>query len=317
MSYRSKAFSAFSTFSALALLPAASAAQSRAPAVALGRAVIAAFEPASEPAVPPVSAAPTAPPAAPAAATGAAATPRSALADAPTPSASDVTRDSGAPLALPNASDPAPKTFVALLKLGSVVGGSGSYSTECKSYGGAVCPSYEDTDYDEKSVAGLGADFLWHLGPKVRMGFGGLFTTPQHDVEGQEFAFGPEIGLFGILEGFFPTSDHFALTVRGQVGGSLLFAGEDHRDAIDEVSRSCADLDKCENSFGPFPGLNLAVGVGVNFRVGESTRLRVDAMTEGYAREIMVTDVASAGAGVKLSTQASGTRGWLMAGVEL
>ena len=322
MAHEKKTFSSLSSILVTFLICGSAAADpSETPAFAVGRAVLAAVEaPAVSATLPPQPATPSAAPSeSVAAAPVAAATPGAFPGGAnPTPPAGHDPMHDAPAMARPGAARKAAyATFVPILKIGSVVGGSGTYATECKSFGGVACGSIQDTEYEEKSVGGLGVDLLWHTSRKLRLGFGGLVSAPKHAIQGEDFAYGPEVQLYGILEGFFPTSDSFALTVRGQLGGSMLIAGEDHRDGIDESNNSCTQFDKCESNYGPFPGVTYGIGFGLNFRVGESTRLRADIIGESYARLVAQTTVSDAGSGVEVTTVASGSRGWLMLGIEL
>lgn len=206
--------------------------------------------------------------------------------------------------------------FVPVLRAGLAGTGKGTSTNECE--GELDCSGDSGTSYEENDSQMLQADFLWHTGPKLRLGFGASYVRPRETVDGTKFALGTEIGLFGVMEGVFPTSDSFALTLRGQVGALLLIPGEDLSKAHEAQRRSCreSDLDQCNTFVGPFVGRTTAVGFGGRFAAGP-VGVRLDTALELYSVQVNRFEATSDGASAAISTKHTGLRSWLLGGIEL
>jgi hypothetical protein len=214
---------------------------------------------------------------------------------------------------------PAPEArpIVPVLKAGYTLSGKGEFSYECS--GNVRCPS-QGEEYKEQSGPGLAADLLFSVSPKLRLGFGALWVmTPNVETDWADYESGAEVSAFGILEGFFQTSPRFAFTARLQLGVLSQFPGDDHQRDIDDLRAGCNELQvaTCSAGLGPFFGVTGGIGGGGAWLLPDGGALRVDLLVQAYAVDDLTLEMADAGSSGELTRTATGSRVWLMAGIEL
>ncbi len=213
---------------------------------------------------------------------------------------------------------------IPVLTLGIVTNGSGKGSYDCKATGLGACSSLPDEDYDEKSSFVLGADLLFRVVPKFRLGFGFFWVptpTIKYKVASSEEESGHQIDTVFVAEGMFPVADTVGIYVRGQVGVTMLIAGNDHQDQIDAVKAACKNGNgsgaSCDTNEGPFFGPTFGLGVGVNVLVGDSVGLRAGLAGQFYSVPYIDSKVSGGGSSVDETVTATGNRGFLLIGLEL
>lgn len=194
-----------------------------------------------------------------------------------------------------------------------VVGGG---TSSCERSGLAPCDS--DEDYDDASPMLLGMDALRHVSRGVRLGLG-LWSVPKSAIKSgnEEFSYGWDTSFLGIFEGVIPVSPSAAITLRFQMGLLLLVAGGELKDEINDIRRACQDLEglSCRTAGGPFPGFTYGGGIG--FVAGnEELRWRIDIASQIYSVDYLNASFSADGAEGEFTYNASGTRGWLLGGVE-
>lgn len=225
----------------------------------------------------------------------------------------------------------AAETLVVVFAFGMVAGGSGDIDYECRESGApdgslVVTPRCLDDaslDYDDESGAGLGLDLLVHLSPSFRLG-GGLLLVPSPEYkldvpfESPSIDSGPELSLAVVVEGIFPVSDAIALVARGQGGALLLLPSEEHEDAIEQHRESCrqSGFDPCVTNEGPFIGPTVSAGGGIAVLLGD-VRLRADLRLQWFSLPFLDFEEAGGGVRTEESYRLSGTRIWIIGGLEL
>lgn len=129
---------------------------------------------------------------------------------------------------------------------------------------GLWCIRGDSRDYDDKSGLVLGADFLGHVAPQVRLGGGVLFApaTSVEDEDGGEGDLGADLSLLGIVEGVFDVGPTTALAIRGFGGVALLLAGDDLEDENADVKEVCRETDVCEFDEGSNAAFTFGVVAG-------------------------------------------------------
>jgi hypothetical protein len=212
--------------------------------------------------------------------------------------------------------------FVFLPRLGFILTGSGEGEVDCS---GTACggASGADNDVDERSVFGLGGDVLYQMSPNLRLGLGLLLvpsTKFETEAENTE-SYGIDLSTSFVVEGIFPVSPTFALTVRGQVGPTLLFAGGDQSDAIAQLERQCSTAKangatKCEVFDGPYLGYSFGLGGGVVFAASNRVRLRADLLYQRLSLPLLGYDVEQPMGTTDARAHLSSGRLWLLPGVE-
>ncbi len=215
-------------------------------------------------------------------------------------------------------SHPRPGTVVPVLRAGMLLAGKGTMRDECSATDGS-CGGTVSADYDDKADFALAADGLYQASRKFRFGLGGLLVTaPAYKLpDGSTFRSGTESSFMGVLEGYFPTSPNFALTLRGSFGAMLLFPGADHQQAIDDAQHSCdGSAANCHVGLGPFIGPTGGVGVGMVIGFSD-VRMRIDLQSQAYSMKIQSLDASAGAEHVSFSETITGSRVWAMAGVEL
>lgn len=215
---------------------------------------------------------------------------------------------------------------IPVFKMGGVIDGGGDIEYDCKESGTPIgtCPSsVPNLDYEDEAGVALGADLLFRAGSGLRLGLGSLvILDPKYKVEFQGFSdeveSGLEASLFGVVEGVFPVSDTVGLTLRGQLGLTALFVGEDHADAIDENRDACdqGGADVCELNEGPLFGPHVGVGFGVLFDVG-SVAFRVELLGQAVRYPLWRSKISEAGTTTEVEQDVVGTRSLLLVGFEL
>lgn len=220
------------------------------------------------------------------------------------------------------------RAVIPILSLGLITNGSGSLKYDCDSSGGAPpCNQISDSDYDEKSDFAIGADLLFRVVPKFRLGLG-LQWIPTPSVESQQFygnndeqKSGHEVDATVVAEGVFPVTDTLGLYVRGQAGVALLFAGGDHEDTIDDLKQACTAASstnvECEANEGPFVGPTFGLGFGVVLLVGDAVNLRAGIAAQLYNIPYIKNKISGGSASYEQTLSADGSRGLLIVGAEL
>jgi hypothetical protein len=214
---------------------------------------------------------------------------------------------------------PAPGRFVGVARAGFMLQGSGQWKTDCSSNAGSCRDSSSQSGYDDGSQTMFGVDALIQTTHTLRLGLGTqLVTDPTYKLSGGEsFHSGTELTAQGVVEFVFPTSARFALTLRGQVGAMLLFAGRDHSDKIKNEQDACSSSEypTCNVFVGPYAGPTAGLGVGTDFRAGK-VGLRLDLVSQFYSLKIGGIKAAAGSERVDIADTVSGRRVWLSAGLE-
>jgi hypothetical protein len=246
--------------------------------------------------------------------------------DAPAPTPAPVAR---APEADQGSTTPgttkAPSSFdtrivIPVLRLGSA-SGSGKIESTCSGNGcGSV--TYGTADTDDQSSGALAADVLFRTTGRLRLGVGGMWLpSPRHLIKFQDgtqtkFESGDELHALGVVEGLFPTSTRFAFTLRAQAGVIVLIPGEDHERIINQEGEKCRGLQTCINKHSGFVGPSFGLSAGILYDVG-GVRLRADFLFQRYSVPLFDEQVGDGTYSASQTTTLSGTRTWLMGGVEL
>jgi hypothetical protein len=214
------------------------------------------------------------------------------------------------------------KAFIPVLSLGLVAAGGGDTEFECEASIGS-CSGFSGNDYDDASTFVIGADFLFKIVPKFRLGLGLMWIpTPSYDFEGSsdETDSGHEFAAVVVGEGVFPVADNVGIYARGQAGVMALVAGNDHADDIDNIKDLCTATvspdTTCDVSEGPFFGSTFGIGGGVMLLVGDSVSLRAGLLLQFYNTQYLSYKLSGGGASVEQTGRASGNRGILMVGAE-
>lgn len=215
---------------------------------------------------------------------------------------------------------------IPVFKMGFTLDGSGDVESECEESGtqtGACDGPTPNFDYEDDSGLALGADLLFRVGSGLRLGLGSLVVLdPKYDLEyggyKQSLESGLEASLFGVIEGVFPVGQTVGLTLRGQLGLTALFVGEDHGDRIDETRDSCdaAGASRCELNEGPFFGPHVGVGFGVLVDAG-SIAFRAELLGQAVRYPLWRATITEAGTTVESKNDVVGTRSLLLVGLEL
>jgi hypothetical protein len=207
------------------------------------------------------------------------------------------------------AQEKAPPSVYIVPKVGLRVGGTFTRDVQCS--GTSQCGSLNTSsiDLDDKSEPGLGADVLFPVAPKLRVG-GGLFyvTETKAEYQGRSGKLGSDLSLHGVVEGVFPVSPVVSFTVRAQLGLLMLFPGGDLKDEIDSNKRLCGS--SCSVDDGPYKAFTYGVGGGVLVDVG-GFGLRGDVLYQAFTS--MTVEKVSGG-GAEASYDVSGHRVWLLVG---
>lgn len=234
--------------------------------------------------------------------TGSLVQPTGAQADQPPPAASQPTRRDRR------------EGSVFVLRAGTTAG-SGTVSSVCDK---GDCGPADSADYDSERSLVLGVDWLRNSSRSFRFG-GGLTLLPSQtvNIEGNRFELGTSFGTDFVLEGLIDLSPTTTLTLRGNVGVSLLFPGKDLEDTASAQSDACANYqsatgESCQTDEGPYLGAQIGFGPGLIFDLG-NVGLRVDAVAQGYAFRTLEMQVG----GTESSVRFAGFRPMLLVGLEL
>jgi hypothetical protein len=210
------------------------------------------------------------------------------------------------------AQEKTPPSVYIVPKIGLRAGGT--FTRQLKCSGSTRCSSLNTSsiDLDDKSEPGFGADVLFPVTPKIRVG-GGLFyvTETKAEYQGRSGKLGTDMSLHGIVEGVFPVSPVVSFTVRAQLGLLMLFPGGDLKDEIDSNKRLCGS--SCSVDDGPYKAFTYGVGGGVLVDVG-GFGLRGDVLYQAFTS--MTVEKVSGG-GAEASYDVSGHRIWLLVGGDI
>lgn len=212
-------------------------------------------------------------------------------------------------------------------RIGILLSGSGeeTYDSECTGDPCGAFPASGSTDFSDKSQFLIEADFLFHVGPSMRIGFGAMLV-PDASVEGDNatssYDMGVELTPVGIIEGVF--GGKVAGTVRGFAGMAVLFPSGDMADGITNAENECDAIRagssgaSCSVGSGPFLGYTLGVSGGILGQVSRSAALRADLAIQYQSTAGASFDMSDDTAGsIELDSTYSTTRFWLIAGIEL
>lgn len=217
------------------------------------------------------------------------------------------------------------KSFSFAARLGAQLGGSGTSTSDCT---GSICGtgSSDSSDYDVNSALALSLDFLFKVGKIVRLGPGFMYTHTMDakfsgDTSSHEL--GNMTDLDFVLEFVPRVSPSVWLVPRFQLGlmafnatGSGSTAEQNEKTACLSGS-SGVSFSGCDSIDSPHIGFNAGLGFGVLFATGSSVRLRIDTLLDYYSFGVEdVTANTSSGSG-QLTVSASGTRYFLLAGLEI
>lgn len=184
-----------------------------------------------------------------------------------------------------------------------------------------TCPGTVGTDFTDRSWVALGLDGLVHATRGLRLGLG--YWVMPYSALGAEpnkattVHLGSEHELNVIVEGIAPLRPHLALALRAQGGPRMLVSGGDLADTADSFLATCqrSPVDRCEADKGPFFGGQFTTTVGLLF--GDRIRARADLGVERYAVKTGERQILDGSSERASTTTLSGTRFWVLAGVEL
>ena len=207
-------------------------------------------------------------------------------------------------------------------RVGVLVAGTGETEENVECSPDTLCDSEtEKNDFDDKSGFALEFDVLFHTGPSLRLGFGALLV-PSVEWEwdeggGADVESGTEVTPLFVIEGVF--GHKVAGLVRGFGGMNVLFPGGDAEDLIDDMEESCDGLPSganCEVNSGPYLGFTVGVGGGVVGQVSDQVALRADLIGYYYRVSGPSQEISYDGNEAQYDSNYSGTRFWLMGGLE-
>jgi len=211
------------------------------------------------------------------------------------------------------------KTFSFVPRIGLQAGGSGTLERKCEG-SSCISPTSASADYDMKSAFAVGADFMFKVGDLVRMGPGLLYTNTM-DVKGDGATSSDELGSIVDLNFVFELVPRVSPTVwlvpRAQLGLSFLNTSGATMDSQNVTKNDCTNsaMSGCDSVDNPHLGYNLGLGFGAMFAVSPSVRLRVDTLYQYYS--INLYNVSATDANATLTLDASGSRYFLFAGMEI
>lgn len=213
---------------------------------------------------------------------------------------------------------PKDEGFVPVLRLGFMASGEGTETFDCE---GELCgdSSKIESDYEVDGGFMLGADWLWHLTSKLRLGLstnfasGGTFKYAEGELET-----GEQLQALLTFEAVLPVASSSWLTLRAQAGPAFWLTSHDQQNYQDDIDRDCeaAGL-ACDAPIHPRVGPSFGLGLGLLQVVGQATRLRVDLLGESQLipqAEVRATGEAGS---VTFVSNTSTTRLWVLAGIEL
>lgn len=180
---------------------------------------------------------------------------------------------------------------------------------------------YEETtseDGDDTTGLVLGADLLYAVSPKLRIG-GAMQLSPDTSAsEAGEYSFGTDGAVLAVMEAALPVSPKVVFTMRMQGGLALLFAGGDAKDEIDDIHTACGTTPGvyCSVSNGPFVGSTFGLGAGVMFPT-RSVRPRIDLLVSRTRLPFADVLATSGPNTTTLESTLTTTRMIAMAGFEL
>jgi len=212
-----------------------------------------------------------------------------------------------------------PSGLVLLPRLALLASGSGTRESECN---GSLCyydGASDKSDFDDASSPGIGFDLLYHLGPSFRIGGGFLyvFTNEVDPEDGDNYENGSDLSILAAAEGFIHLGGKAYLPIRGMLGIAMLIPGGDLQDYLDDLETQCDGAPgSCDVNTGPYVGFTYGLDVGFVYDFG-SVALRIDIVGQGYSISADLQDASFYGETGTITSTVGGTRGWLMAGVEI
>jgi hypothetical protein len=217
------------------------------------------------------------------------------------------------------------RAVIPVLSLGLRIGGSGELKYDCESSGNGSCGGLTggNVDYDDTTDFLFEADLLFRVVPKFRLGLG-IAWLPSPAIEPDtlnEQDSGHEFDATVVGEGVIPVAPTVGIYLRGQVGASILVAGNDHEDFIDGFKAACTAANPpgatCEGSKGPFVGPTFGFGVGALVLVGDAVGLRAGLAVQFVNTPYAKNKVTNGASSVEETFSLSGNRIFLMVGAEL
>ncbi len=188
-----------------------------------------------------------------------------------------LTPDSGtSPKDVERNSDVSRRTGSVFLVRGGSYQGSGRASVECE----GDCIAEGGFTYEEEQAWIVSLEWLSNISKTFRFG-GGLAYTPTLRVKNQQTEeLGSAVDFYFTPEFVIDASPKVAITLRGQIGMSLLIPSGDLQQAADAQAAYCDAA--CTVDLGPYLGGHAGIGPGLLFNLG-SVGLRVDAQLQAYS----------------------------------
>lgn len=206
-------------------------------------------------------------------------------------------------------------------RLALTAGGWTQFEEECSASGRLTCDDEQSFGRREASGISLGVEGLYQLIPSLRLGLAaGVIPWVRGDGGDVRERFGAEAGLSGIVEGVVDVTLAMAVSVRGQVGASMLWTGGRAQQEIDRATQECDQVRlegiDCLVEFGPFVAPLYGVGAGFLWPVSEH-RLRVDLLYQFSKRTLYRQEAEASDSAAEARVTMDTSRLWLSLGFEI
>jgi hypothetical protein len=209
--------------------------------------------------------------------------------------------------------------FTIPIRVGLLMGGSGKNHYRCS--GDCLVTDATGDDYIHRPGAAFTVDFLFKVGPLIRLGPGlGLVlpTSIKSDNAGADTEIGSDVALDFIFEVAPRVGNGVWLVPRGEFGLTVLSPTGDLKTS-QEARRTICDAkngSNCDSITDARPGFNAGIGFGGLFAVSDSVRLRADLLAQFYVVNLYTYDSISSGLSTTESGNVSGSRFFLFGGIE-
>lgn len=216
-----------------------------------------------------------------------------------------------------------PTGLIFLPRIGGIVSGGATASTECTGSGSYSCSAdatHGDRKFDALGSAAFALDILIAPTRGFRFGVGTQFVpSTKFEKDGVGLDAGKDLTVVGIIEPVIPLGSRTGLAVRGQGGFLMLFPGGDLDAMASDAKDQCYGFRlsgaSCSVDKGPYKGWTAGGGIGLLQVVGK-TRLRGD-ISYQFLKTSTVSQKVSSGEGSGESTVAlQASRFVLTAGLE-